>query len=190
MREGVTLFNVNFPSHREETFDRLTRTSGLFQRRVEALRGLVRIAGWPRVRLTLVINALNAAALEDYVGFVRENFRGVSYIAMNWIKVKGRVKRAPSLVPRLSAVRPSLAAALRACARARIRCLVDGVPLCLMRDFEGCSIDADKLSRGDRTYLDEKTKTPRCRRCSLGRRCAGIRRDYLALFGDRELRPA
>ncbi|MFA5139169.1 MAG: radical SAM protein [Elusimicrobiota bacterium] len=186
---GVTLFNVNFPSHIERVFDLLTQTRGLFRSRVAGMRRLVRLAGGERVRLTLVVNRLNCDALEGYARFVRREFPGVFYIAMNWIKVKGRVKDRPYLVPRLSRVRPRLAEALDYCRRSAIRCLVDGVPLCLLEGYEEHSIDFDKLRRGDRTYLGEKAHARACRGCSLRGVCAGPRRDYLEMFGDGELRP-
>ena len=42
---GVTLFNINLPSHIERLFDLLTQTRGQYQKRLDGLRTLIEAAG-------------------------------------------------------------------------------------------------------------------------------------------------
>lgn len=187
---GVTLFNVNFPSHEEKIFNLLTRTSGQFPKRLAALRALIAVAGGRRVRFNFVVNRLNFMTIAPYVQFVRERFPAIFYIEFNLVKVLGYVERRTYLVPRLADVGPHLSRAMRLMERAKMKFIMDGFPLCLMDGYEDCAIDAYKRLAGDRLYMEEKIKTPRCGGCSLEELCAGPRKDYVALYGDGELSPS
>ncbi|MEI7527636.1 MAG: radical SAM protein [Elusimicrobiota bacterium] len=185
---GVTLFNVNFPSHIEKVFGAITRTSGMFPGCLRALRVLIDTAGGARVRLNCVVHLLSAPVLEDYVRFVRRNFPEVFYIEFNLVKVLGHVKRRRYLVPRLGQIIPRLCAALALADRFKMQCICDGFPLCLLPGHEHCAIDARKLLTGDLLYMKEKIKSPRCAGCTLGALCAGPRADYLRIHGDGEIK--
>lgn len=187
---GVTLFNINFPSHREKLFDLLTQTRGRFRGRVRVIRDLVRLAGGRRIRLTCVVNRLNFSTLPGYARFAHKNFPGTLYLEFNLVKVKGRVRERTYLVPRLKEVAPHLAETAAFMEERGARFIMDGFPLCAMRGFEHASIDVYKLTHGDELYLEEKGRTRRCAGCSLRRICAGPRRDYVALYGDAELKPS
>ena len=189
VRDGVTLFNVNFPSHIEKIFNALTQTKGLFKKRLENLGRLFKCAGGERVRFTFVINKLNYLTMRAYAEFIKDRFPGVSYIEFNMIKIKGSVKKRTYLVPRLSEIAPYLRSALKFCADNGVKCLVDGMPVCLIKEFKEASIEAFKLDAGDYTYMNEKTKPARCKGCALGKICAGPRKDYVDMYGDCELKP-
>lgn len=185
---GITLFNVNFPAHDEKLFDVMTRTSGQFPKRLAALRELIAAAGGRRVRLNMVVTCLNALVLPQYVRFVRARFPEIFYIEFNLVKVLGYVERRAYLVPRLADAAPRLRQALGLMARSKMKAITDGFPLCHLDGCEESAIDAYKLLFGDRLYMEEKSKSERCAGCSLGALCAGPRKDYLALYGDGELR--
>ena len=185
---GITLFNVNFPAHQEKTFDAATGTQGQFAKRLAAYRALIDVAGGRRVRFNMVVHRLNYLLIPQYVRFVRARFPEIFYIEFNLVKVLGYVERRPYLVPRLADVMPGLLEAMRFMMRARMKFIVDGFPLCVMDGFEWAAIDPLKLYRGDSLYLDEKKKSPKCADCTHGSLCAGPREDYLALYGDGELR--
>lgn len=187
---GITLFNVNFPAHEERLFNVLTRTSGQFLKRLAALRALVAAAGGKRVRFNLVVNRLNSLVIAQYVHFVREHFPEIFYIEFNLVKVFGYVERRPYLVPRLKDAVPYLTRAMSSMARAKMKFITDGFPLCHLEGYEDAAIDVYKRLFNDPLYMGEKTKTPRCAGCSLDGICAGPRKDYVALYGDGELRPS
>lgn len=187
---GVTLFNINFPSHIERAFDAITRTRGQFPRRLEALRVLLDAAGERRVRLNCVVHKLNFITLESYVRFVNRNFPGVYYIEFNMVKDLGYVTARRFLVPPLKEIIPRLTAALALMDRLGMMYICDGFPLCLLPGRECAAIDAYKRMTGNSLYMGEKKKSPRCAGCTLGALCAGPRADYLLIYGDKELRPS
>lgn len=189
LRAGADHFHFNFPSHIEELYDSLTGTSGLFRRQTEAVRAAA-AAGPEQAVLVCVMNSKNLAFLPDYVDFAAREFPGLFYIAFNFIKIKGAVKRRPWLVPDLKALGPSLREALGRARSLGLDCLVDGVPLCFLKGFEAHSRDVSFLMKGDRVYLSEKKPVAACARCGLAAVCAGPRADYLALRGASGFRAA
>ena len=187
---GVTLFNVNFPAHTAALYDRFTGTRGQFRSRVEALRNLLRLAGPRGVRITLVVHSGIVGQLPAYAGFVARTFPGLFYLELNLAKVLGNVVDRTALVPRLGALEPYLAGALRVLSFAKVGFITDGFPLCRLPGYETSSIDVYKKLNGIEEFLSEKRHSPRCENCSLLGLCAGPRADYLELYGDSELKPS
>lgn len=188
-RAGVDHFHFNFPSHIGKLYDPLTGTRGLFRRQTEAIKAAA--ADGPEAAvLVCVLNSKNYRFLPAYVEFAAREFPGLFYIAFNFIKVKGAVKKRVWLVPKLGELSPYLRAALARARELGVNCLVDGVPLCFLRGFEAHSRDVTFLMRGDGVYLSEKERVPACSRCGLSSVCAGPRADYLALRGPAGFRAA
>ena len=187
---GVTMFNVNLPAHNAALFDKLTRTKGNFQKRVAAVKNLIALAGPGAVRVTLVLNTVILKSLPAYARFIAKEFPGLFYLELNFPKLMGGCIERPALVPTLAAAEPHLLKAFRILEAAGVNFLADSVPLCYMKGFERHSIDAHMLARGERRhYFGEKERTPRCAACALAAVCSGPRKDYVARFGDAELRP-
>jgi molybdenum cofactor biosynthesis enzyme MoaA len=187
---GVTLFNVNLPSHLEKVFDAVTRTRGQLPRRLRALRVLIDEAGGRRVRLNCVVHRASAAALDDYARFVRVRFPEIFYVEFNLVKLKGYAARRPYLVPDLAEAAPRLSAAMARMDSFRMKYICDGFPLCVLPGREHAAIDAYKLVAGDSLYMGEKRKAPKCAGCTLGALCAGPRADYLRIRGDAAISPS
>ena len=62
-----------------------------------------------------------------------------------------------------------------------------GIPLCLVPTELSAYFNLSDIPEGfDR---GEFVKTPACQACDLRNKCYGLRRGYLALHGDDELRP-
>lgn len=188
-RAGVDHFHFNFPSHIEKLYDALTGTRGLFRRQAEAMKAAAS-DGPEAAVLVCVLNSKNYRFLPDYVEYAAREFPGLFYIAFNFIKVKGAVKKRDWLVPSLGAVSPYLRSALARARRLGVNCLVDGVPLCFLKGFEAHSRDVAFMMRGDGVYLSEKERVAPCSRCGLSCVCAGPRADYLALRGAAGFRAA
>ena len=187
---GVTMFNVNLPAHNAALFDKLTRTKGNFNKRAAAVKNLVALAGPGAVRVTLVLNTVILKSLPAYARFIAKEFPGLFYLELNFPKLMGGCAERPALVPTLAAAEPYLLKAFRVLEDAGVNFLADSVPLCRMKGFERHSIDAHMLARGElRHYFGEKERTPRCASCTLAAVCSGPRKDYVARFGDAELRP-
>lgn len=189
LKAGVKHFHFNFPSHLEKLHDRLTGTSGKLRVQTGVIKATA-AGGAEAAALVCVINSLNYRYLPAYVEYAAREFPGIFYVAFNFIKIKGLVKKRLFLVPELGQVRPFLLEALSRAKRLGLPCLVDGVPLCFLNGFEAYSRDTDFLVRGDRTYLKEKNFAKTCARCGFSAICAGPRADYLALRGARGFRAA
>lgn len=188
LESGVTEFNVNFPAHTEALFDALTGTKGKFPRRMAAVANILAEAGPERTRLNFVITALNAPHAEDFVAAMKSALPGLRKVSFNLVKVLGRVRADPTLVPRLSAAAPVLRRALEKARALGMEAFVDGVPLCHLSGFEDRAVDAQKLPGGDWAHGHEKGEVPACRRCRRRGSCAGPREDYVELYGAAEFR--
>ncbi len=187
VKAGVTLFNINFPSHIEKIHDLLTGTKNKFETRSSAVRHMIEVAPG-RVRLTIIVNKLNFQTLPGFADFIARSFPGILYVEMNMIKVRGLVRKRTYLVPGLSRAAPFVRSAARRLKKAGISLIIDGIPLCLLDGCEETSIDCDKMLKADRLYMGEKGRVKACSSCSLKGMCAGPRKDYLKLFGSGELR--
>lgn len=187
---GLDVFNINFPAHIDRLYDAITQTQGYFDRRVQAVRNVIEVAGGRRTRLHMVVNKFNYKILPDYARFVAKEFPSIFFVEYNIIKVLGYVKGRTFLVPKLSEMEPYLLESWDILTRHGIRFMTDGFPLCYMRGHEKDSTDAWKLARGETRYTNEKARTPRCEPCTLKDLCPGPRRDYAELHGDAELRPS
>ena len=185
---GINLFNINFPSHREDLYRVLTR-SYLYKNVITGIENLLSLGPKDIVRLTFVINSLNYKTMLWYTRYIEANFPQIFYIGFNFIKVLGYVKRRTYLVPRLSEVKPYLLAALEFCRINRVKAMVDGIPLCLMTGYEEYSIDLFKVLNRKYKSFREKVKTEKCKRCIIRPLCSGLRRDYLKMYGDTEVNP-
>lgn len=190
LKAGVTMFSVSLPAHNAAVFNALTRTTGRFPYRVEAVRNLIRVAGGNRVRVTLVVNSVILRYLPDYARFILREFPGLFYVEINLVKALGNCNLHPWLVPSLKQAGPWLLKTFRILSEGGAHFITDGFPLCFMKGFEEHSIDAEMLARGvDKFFIGEKAQCPPCARCSLRRLCPGPRKDYADRFGWGELRP-
>lgn len=188
---GVTLFNVSFHSHRASLYNALTRRE-VYSLAIKGIKNLVELGAAEKTRLTCVITKANYRFLPDYIKWVKNNFPDIFYVAVNYVKILGRVKSGPEkYVPRFNAVRPYLLRAFEIAKESDIKVLVDGFPLCLMEDYPEYNEDSQKFTvTRDFVFMGEKTKTQKCKNCSLSSLCGGARRDYLKLYGDKELKPS
>ncbi len=184
---GVTLFNINLPSHIERLFDLLTQTKGQFQKRLDGLRTLIETAGGKNLRLTFVITSLNYKTMKDYAAFIHKNFPEIFYIEFNLVKVLGYAAKRRYLVPKLSELAPYLRETLKYGKAAGMKMITDGIPLCHLKGFEHLAIDPFKLITDHNSFLKEKLKPAKCGACSLRTICAGPRKDYLDIYGPDEL---
>ena len=185
---GVTTFHVNFPSHLPALSDRITQSKGSYLRRLKGMENIVKLGGEKTMCILMVITTLNYDTMEEYASFVAEKFPGVLNVLFNMVCILGMVPKRLSLVPRFEKVGPHLAAAARVCDKNDIKYIVDDIPICFMKGFEHASIDRYMMLNQKNIQID-KVKPPVCSGCALGGECAGIRPQYLDLYGAGELRP-
>jgi len=189
IKSGITLFNINMPSHIPELHDFLTGTKGTLKLKLQAIKNLISLGQGAKTRLTFVITSENYKTLPDYVKFVKKNFPEIFYIALNFIKIDGRVRKREDLVPRLRDIGLYLEKALEYCQENRIKILSDGLPLCYLKGYEDRAIDSHKIIHKNPTFLWEKRQHANCADCSVNALCSGARKDYLRLYGGEDLKP-
>jgi molybdenum cofactor biosynthesis enzyme MoaA len=170
--------------------DAVTNARGTFQRTLAGVDALTR-AGVD-VRLNFVLCQKNHHQLPDAVDLIHHRWPRASLCISFVGPSTDLVPHTPLLIPSYSEVTPSLSEALR---RARAHDLeitgfdsMCGIPLCLvptdLAPFLGLAAIPKDFDRG------EFAKPPPCQRCALEPRCFGVRRRYIDLYGDSELRPA
>ncbi len=186
MKKGITKFEFNLPSHIVKLHDILTGSKNQFPKRISAIKRALKAAK-DGVIITFVLNSLNYKTLPAYISFIAKEFPEVFFIALNFIKVKGLVKKRKYLVPKLSEARPYIMRALLKAKKLHLPVILDGFPLCLFPGYEAYCRDVDRMIKGDTSYLSEKKYIKECLKCSLKIICAGPRKDYVLLFGDKEI---
>ena len=190
VRAGVTLFNINFPTHELSLHDKIVGVKNLLPLKIKGIKNLISIDQGSKVRLTCVVHKHNYKKIPDLILFIKHHFVGIFYVEFNMIKILGKVVQRPRLlVPRLSEMKPYLECAFLLCKKYKLKVMFDGLPLCLFPAFYKQAVDYSKLPIKDYTFLSEKTKPKKCLPCCLYDVCGGIRKDYLSLYGDKELRP-
>jgi hypothetical protein len=143
-----------------------------------------------RVLLNFVICERNR---EDIVPFVQlvarrwpEAFINISFVAPS----TDLVPEEEALIPRYSMVLPHLAAAVREAHDHELSVggfdSMCGIPLCLVPDSIDVYFHHTDIPEGYDAGEFVRTKT--CETCALNRKCWGLRRGYLNLYGDSELR--
>jgi len=185
---GVSIFNINFPSHDEKTSSRITQTKGFFKKRIQGIKNL--LGAGANVRITNIVCSLNSGSLFEFSKFVKREFPGIKFIEFNSVKLKGSAEKNKWLAPNLCELEPELKKALDYCSRENIRAVVDGVPLCRLKGNETVSVDLIKIVKGKKQRLHaEKEKGKKCKDCSMEKYCLGTRKGYLELFGEKILEP-
>lgn len=168
--------------------DGITGAPGTFEKTVQGIRAL-RDAG-VLLRLNYVLHGENASAFPAHVDWVHQNFPEAILVPSFVAASTDLVPR--DLVPRYADVLPHLAEGLKRARRHGLRVLgldsLCGVPLCLIpasyaEDLTALAEAPEDLSGGEMRY-----PAP-CDGCNARERCFGLRRTYLELHGDAELRP-
>jgi len=169
--------------------DAVTHAPGTFARTVLGLDRLH--ASIPVLQINFVICQANLHELCDWIVLLAERWpralANISFVAPS----TDVVPREHALVPRYTEVLPRLAEALALAADRGLQIggfeSMCGLPLCLVpRSLERFAAIPELAPGFDG---GEFVKPAACSRCSLASRCHGVRRGYVALHGEGELRP-
>ncbi len=186
---GVDVVFVSLHGSRAEVCDRVTNAPGTWAKTIAGLDNLHRRGA--RVRTNFVICSLNADDFVDVVELVATRWPGFDLTFSFVAPSTDLVPRTKALIPRYSDMAEPMRLGF---ARAReLELEVTGfesmcaIPHCLKPDglesYAGLSPVEAGLERG------EFLKPPICADCSQRDQCWGIRRGYVDLHGDAELRP-
>jgi pyruvate-formate lyase-activating enzyme len=185
---GVAEAFVSLHGATAEVSDAITGAPGTFARTVVGLDNLARTPIY--TILNFVIHRDNHRELPAYVRLAASRWPEAA-INLSFVAPSADVvPRTPALVPRYSEVRGSLLEGLAEATRLGRRVVgfesMCGLPLCLVPPSfrEGA---LPEIEPGyDRGEFD---KPEPCTRCALERRCHGVRRGYVELYGTSELVP-
>jgi MoaA/NifB/PqqE/SkfB family radical SAM enzyme len=190
---GVNKITISLHSIDPETSDKITRLPGAFGKTLRALHNF-RALG-VETQIAHVITKANFEALPTTVRFLREEFpasggelsicfgvaQPISDLVYTWV------------MPRFDEIKPRMRAALDYCLEHDVgfggMIGQGGYPPCMLDgDLRYYAHNLGNIYRsGD---ADEQFHKPeRCRACSFDPWCLGVRRDYVATYGDEEIRP-
>jgi pyruvate-formate lyase-activating enzyme len=169
--------------------DAVTEAPGTFERTVAGIDNLARTR--VAVVLNFVICERNHRDLVAYVRLVAARWPR-AYVNVSFVAPSSDVvPRERALVPRYSEVLPALGEAVAEAERLGLALggfnSMCGLPLCLVPSRLERYFASSDIPEG----FDggEFVKVDACTRCALQRKCFGLRRGYLELHGDGELRP-
>jgi MoaA/NifB/PqqE/SkfB family radical SAM enzyme len=189
---GVDFFTVNFPSHVEEVYNGATR-SVKYREAVRGLRNLAALGLEEKIRFFHIIFRDNYKLLPEFVGWARAAHPGCSLLNFTFVRNKGRVGDDEAIVPRYAEAAPYVKIALARAKLAGLRAVIQNMPLCALKNFEGFSFEYQRWRRGDEPLedgLERPAPSTACRKCTLAPACCGARPDYLRIYGDGELKPS
>ena len=186
---GVSTLFVSLHSQTADVSDRITCTDATHALTVSGIdAGLD--AGM-RVITNFVINRLNMMEPPSFVEWLRKRFDGrISGRVFSFMAPVAAALNNLTLIPRLSEAMGPLRAALEDCDRAGEWVKVAGVcgmPLCVLAGYERFSDERENPP--DVPLADDRTKLPTCAECTHERRCSGIWKRYLDLYGSAEFVP-
>lgn len=186
----IDFFTVNFPSHIPEIYAAATR-SVKFPLALKGLMNLKDLGAEDRLRLFHIVSVFNFRALPAFADWTAKNLPGTAFVNLTFVRNAGRVNDDPRLVPTYSETAPFIKLALAKLKLEGIKSVVQNVPLCMLKGFEGFSFEFQRWRRGDKV-LEEGvaagTRHQACLRCALAAACCGARADYARVHGLGELR--
>jgi len=188
----IDYFTINFPAADPVIYRKATR-SVKFDMALKGLANLKALGAEPKIRLFHIIFRENYRALPVFADWVIRNLPRVALVNFTFVRNGGRVNGSTGIVPRYRQTEPYVKFALAKLKFNGIKTVIQNMPLCRLKDFEGFSFEYHRWHRGDRVLeagLASKTDYPACRRCRLEPACCGARADYLEIYGGKELIPS
>lgn len=187
---GLTHAFVSLHAHDEDLSRRLTHKAGDWARTVRAIGALA--AAGVHTDVNHVVTAENYPYLPRFADFVSDAWGGAVGISFAFVTPQYRALERLALVPRYREVVPYLRGAMAALVRRRTRFTVgsrQGVPPCLLGEYQGWSDVIALAANAHAEDEPQKVRGPQCDRCRYTRHCTGIWRHYAASHSFDELVP-
>lgn len=198
VKAGLTVCKFTFASHLPAVHDRLVGKSGAFRKSLAGLDNMLALK--TAVGVNLLITRANYRRLPEAIDFFMR--RGVPGFVLIYPLYEGAMARSKALRVSLPQAGPFIVKALRRASEAGLGGEVKALnaPPCVLPGFEGRAaglyrfntvvIAADGNARDlDDCVAASKRQGPPCARCYFARTCRGIDRNYLSIFGWKDLRP-
>ncbi len=216
---GATRFMISIHSHREETENYLNGRKNAFKEKIQGIKNLIDIDSKRRIEhgisLNTCIHSLNHTELDRFIIFFSD--LGIRDFRFNFIRPENKSQYDRKIIPRLSDTKESIRRLINYCEKNdKISIAIGDIPFCLLPDilirnrellkkYIGELRDLDTFvttfaSRTDPDFVDRfswrerksnflKTKSPVCKKCVFDSVCEGLFRNYINLYGIKELRP-
>jgi MoaA/NifB/PqqE/SkfB family radical SAM enzyme len=190
---GLNKATVSLHSVEASHSDEITKLPGAFPKTVQGL-GNLRTLG-VTTQIAHVITKNNYRELPATVRFLREVFpEGAGHLSICFAIAQGISDLVYSwVIPTFTEIKPFMREALDFCLETNIgfggMIGQGGYPPCMLDG--NLAYYRDNLSNIYRSgdHGSQFQKAPRCRDCSFDPYCIGVRRDYVACFGDDEIQP-
>ncbi|MFH1235128.1 MAG: radical SAM protein [Candidatus Diapherotrites archaeon] len=195
---GANYFKVSIHAHRADIQDSLTQAKGSFEKAVKGIKNIKALGR--TVEANFVINRKNYVFLPQTVAFLMG--LGVSQFVIIFPSYLGNAKKfSGEIGVRLSEAAPYVKEALDIIESYGLdKGVVVSIPPCFLPGYEKNALAGAGSFRTivsgpnfeanlDSKIKSEKTKCGKCRHCLYRQECDGIRRDYAALFGFKEIKP-
>jgi len=199
--------SISLHSHKLKVAERLSATSGSFQRTMLGIKNLKK-NGFSFIIYHL-ITTLNYRLLPDFASFIIQKKYPLESITFSYLFPAGHIKNIKKLYPKLSLVQPYFIKAVSKLEKAGFKVRLSScglIPICLLRGYEKLYIrtfinDARKAYTTDIFKSEEfpyftksfnqlnRIKTKKCSLCILNPVCYGMWKFYIDLYGDDELKP-
>lgn len=190
---GLNKITVSLHSVNPEKSDEITRLPRAFGKTIQAMQNFRQMGVLTQV--AHVITKANYKELPTTVRFLRETFpekeghlsicfaiaQGISDLVFSWV------------IPTFTEIKPYFREALDYALETGVGfggmigqggyppCMLDGE----MKYYQG---NLDKVYRSE-DHTEQFYKAERCRECSFDPYCIGVRRDYVAHYGEAEIQP-
>ncbi len=193
LEAGVTTVHVSIHTHLRDEYERMVRREGVYDAMVAGLQNLV--ASEARVGADVILTTQTAPRLSSAVAWLGE--LGVRNVDLWFVSLTDHNATNLASMPKMSDAVPAIAAARDVAAEHAITLRSLHIPRCILGQHHDLAWDPGaarvKVVSPDATFnLADSPITPQlqvdaCNDCRFKSRCPGLRRDYLARYGDGEV---
>lgn len=196
---GVDLVHVSIHTHERDAYERMVGRPGTHAAMLAGLRAVV-AAGVPAVA-DVILQRSTHARLPDALRWLHGH--GITAADLWFVSLTDHNRDNVGSMPRMTEVLPSIAAGIAVAAPLGMRVRSLHIPRCLLAAAGGLepiawdpAADGVRVVSPDASFdlrdsrLTPDTRVPACAGCRFEARCPGIRRDYLARYGDTEFAAA
>ncbi len=189
---GVGELHVSIHTHERAAYEAMVQRAGTYDAMVAGLRAVVD-AGVVAVA-DVILQRSTHARLPDAMRWLHG--LGLRAVDLWFVSLTDNNRDNVQSMPRMTDVMPSVAAAVELAGELGMRVRSLHIPRCVLGDLHAHAWDPGALGvrvvTPDSTFdlrtsrLTPDTRVPACTGCRFEHGCPGVRRDYLARFGDGE----
>ncbi|RJO64356.1 MAG: radical SAM protein [Candidatus Omnitrophota bacterium] len=210
-KAGLRDINISIHSDSSSIADKLSQKKGHFKKAIKGLENSLRVGF--HVALNSTINTLNCKNLSNTAKFFIKAFPGIKHFVYNNLdpgkadgEINSRVVNNQWIVARYTDIELELKKTVELLRTHERTMRIERVPLCYMQGFEELSSETRKIVKNELyicSFISKKRtdklrqvkptkfriKVECCAHCSANRICAGIQKEYINIYGSKELYP-